>query len=80
MKILTGKIISDKMQKTAVVAVERFVTHPIYKKRIRRTSKFHVRNEIGAKTGDEVMISEGKPLAKTVTWKINKIVKKYAAT
>ena len=80
MKVLTGKVISDKMQKTAVVAVERFATHPLYQKRIRRTSKYHVRNEAGAKIGDEVKIIECKPLAKTVSWKISQIIKKYVTT
>ena len=79
MKTLQGKVISDKMKGVVVVAVERFIAHPVYHKRIRRTNKFHARDEMGAKTGDEVMIIETKPVAKTVTWKVKQIVKKHVA-
>ena len=78
MKTLQGKIISDKMKNTVVVVVERFVNHPLYRKRIRRTNKYHARDEMGAKTGDLVKIVEVRPLAKTVTWKVSEIVKKHA--
>lgn len=80
MKTLNGIIVSDKMQQTVVVSVTRFMAHPMYHKRMRRTSKFHARNEIGAKTGDEVKIVECRPLSKTVTWKVSQILKKYVTT
>jgi small subunit ribosomal protein S17 len=78
MKTLQGKVVSDKMQKTVVVAVERFMAHPRYHKRIRRTNKFHAHDEIGVSRGDEVKIVEISPVAKTVTWKVSEIVKKHA--
>lgn len=79
MKSLNGKVISDKMQQTAVVAVSRYVVHPMYHKRFIRTQRYHVHNEIGAKTGDQVKIVECKPYSKTVTFKVSQIIKKYAA-
>ena len=51
-----GRVTSINMQKTAMVEIERFVTHPLYKKRIRRSSKFKVHDEIGVKPGDKVKI------------------------
>ena len=79
MKVLQGKVVSDKMKDTVVVAVERMVAHRLYQKRIRRTNKFHVYNGMGAKDGDEVKIVETRPRSKTVTWKVSEIVKKNAA-
>jgi len=69
-KTLTGKIVSDKMQKTVVVAVEVLKRHPIYGKSIRNTRKFKARNETGAKVGDTVTIEECKPISKEVVWKV----------
>lgn len=80
MKYLLAKVVSDKMQNTAVVVVERFATHPLYRKRIAKSAKYHARNEIGAKIGDEIKMVECRPYAKTVTWKITEIVKKHAST
>lgn len=74
MKIFQGKIISDKMQKTAVVLVERKFRHPLYGKILKRKGKIHARNEIGAKTGQLVEIKEGKPMAKTVSFTVVKII------
>ncbi len=74
MKIIEGKIISDKMTKTAVVLVERKTRHPLYGKIISRKKKIHARNEIGAKVGQVVRIVQIKPLAKTVAFKIQEIV------
>ncbi len=79
MKSLIGKIVSDKTPKMAVVEVERFVAHPIYHKRIRKTKKFHAVNEMGAKTGALVKISEIKPISKTKNWKVLEIVAKEEA-
>jgi len=75
MKAVTGKIISDKMAKTAVVEVTRFIVHPIYQKRMRRTSKFHAVNEMGAKIGQMVEMTEIRPISKLTNWKITKIIK-----
>lgn len=64
MKILEGTIVSDKMTKTAVVLVKRFVKHPKYGKYITRTKKYKAHNEVGAKMGDKVKIQETRPMSK----------------
>lgn len=72
-----GRVISDKMDKSIVVAIERFVKHPIYGKFVRRTTKVHVHdenNECGA--GDTVEIRECRPLSKTKSWTLVKVVEK----
>ena len=76
-KVRLGKVVSDKMDKTVVVAVERLVRHPIYKRVIRRTTKFKVDDERGeAKVGDKVKIMETRPLSKEKRWRLVKIVEK----
>lgn len=77
MKVLQGKVVSAKMKNTVVVAVERFMAHPMYHKRIRRTNKFHSHDELGVKPGDEVKIVETRPISKTVMWKVSEIIKKH---
>jgi len=75
-KILIGKVISAKMQKTVVVQVERLVIHPRYKKVIRKYSKFKVHDENSlAKEGDTVKIIETRPLSKEKRWAILEIIK-----
>lgn len=74
MKNLSGNVISDKMQKVAVVLIERQFRHPMYGKIIKRNKKLHAVNEIGAKTGDLVSLVETKPISKTVSFKIEKIL------
>lgn len=71
---------SDKMKDTVVVVVERVIAHPLYHKRIRRTNKYHAHDEKGAKPGDEVKITETRPISKTVTWVVSEIVKKHVTT
>lgn len=74
---LTGKVVSDKMDKTVVVLVERKVKHPLYGKVIRKSKKFHAHdenNEYGI--GDVVVISECRPLSRTKTWKVSALVEK----
>lgn len=56
---------SDKMEKTIVVSVVRWVSHPMYGKRIKKIRKYHVHNEIKAKKGDLIKIAETKPMSKT---------------
>ena len=73
-KIFTGKVVSDKMQKTAVVAVEMHKSHSVYNKAVKNTRRFKARNEIGAKTGDTVIIEESPPYSRGVTFKILKVV------
>jgi small subunit ribosomal protein S17 len=65
---LKGKVISNKMTKTVVVAVERFVKHPRYQKIIRRTSKLKARADEPLSIGDKVTIEECRPIAKTVNF------------
>lgn len=73
-KTLTGKIVSTKMQKTVVVAVEVPKRHPIYKKIMKNTKKFKARDEIGVNEGDIVRIEESRPFSKEVTWKVIEVV------
>jgi small subunit ribosomal protein S17 len=76
MKIFIGKVTATKMAKTATVAVERVVIHPLYKKRFRRDTKFQVHDELGVKLGDKVKFTASKPYSKTKKWKILEVVKK----
>ena len=76
MKATVGKILSNKMKQTAVVEVVRFKAHPLYHKRVRKTSKFHAHDELGAKPGDDVKMVQIPPMSKTKTWKIIEIIKK----
>lgn len=69
-RILVGKIISDKMESTAVILVERNIKHPKYGKFIKRTSKLNAHNDGGYKLGEVVKIMETKPYSKTKFWKI----------
>ena len=73
-----GVVVSDSMQKTVVVAVERFVRHDLYRKRIKRTSQFMAHDELGAKRGDTVRIVESRPLSKRKRWTVEEIVQKAA--
>lgn len=74
-RTLQGRVVSDKMEKSIVVAIERFVKHPIYGKFIKRTTKLHVHdenNECGI--GDVVEIRECRPLSKTKSWTLVRVV------
>lgn len=74
MKIFKGKVVSTKMEKTATVAVERVVVHPIYKKRYKRTKKYHVHDEFGTEAGQVVRFVACKPYSKLKKWKVVEIV------
>lgn len=76
MKQLTGQVISDKMQLSAVVLVETSFKHPLYKKTVRRSKKFLVENTLKAKTGDTVVIEETRPLSARKRFAITKVIKK----
>jgi small subunit ribosomal protein S17 len=68
-RVLQGVVVSDKMDKTIVVEVERRVQHPIYKKFIRRSKRYHAHDESNAiKIGQTVRIIESRPLSKTKRW------------
>jgi small subunit ribosomal protein S17 len=70
-KVYTGKIISDKMDKTVVVAVTRLTQHPVYKKTIRKITRFKAHDgENKCKVGDTVSIIESRPFSKDKRWKI----------
>ena len=79
-RILTGRIVSDKMDKTVTVLVERKVKHPMLGKVIRRSKKYHAHDENNEfHEGDMVLIEECRPIAKTKSWKVNKLVEKSKA-
>jgi small subunit ribosomal protein S17 len=71
-----GVVVSAKMQKTVVVAVERLVRHDMYRKTIKRTSTFMAHDEKGARQGDRVRIVESRPLSKRKRWVVDAIVAK----
>ena len=70
-RILQGVVVSDKMDKTIVVKVERRVMHPVYKKFVRRSKKYHAHDEGNQfKSGDTVRIRECRPLSRTKRWEV----------
>jgi small subunit ribosomal protein S17 len=74
---LIGTVVSDKMDKTAVVIVERLVKHRLYHKYIRRRAKYTAHDKDNAcSVGDRVLITESRPLSKTKRWRVSKIVEK----
>ncbi len=76
-KTRVGKVVSAKMMKSIVVAIERKVPHPLYKKYFRRTSKLMAHDEKGeAKLGDIVKIMETRPLSKSKRWRLVEVVTK----
>ncbi len=76
-KTRVGLVTSDKMDKTVVVAVEELVTHPLYKKTVRRTSKLKAHDEENAcGVGDRVRVMETRPISKDKHWRVVEIVEK----
>lgn len=75
MKVLQGKVVSDKMTKAATVVVQRSFKHPMYGKIVTKRKKIHAVNQIGAKLGQFVKIAEIKPVSKTISHKIVEIIK-----
>ena len=74
---LTGTVVSDKMDKTITVQVERLVKHRLYKKYIKRCAKFSAHDESNqCGIGDTVMITESRPLSRTKRWRVSQILKK----
>ncbi|WP_319241579.1 30S ribosomal protein S17 [uncultured Propionivibrio sp.] len=79
-RTLIGRVVSDKMDKTVTVLVERRVKHPMYDKIIVRSQKYHAHNEGNeAKAGDLVEIQEGRPISKTKAWSVTKLLEKAVA-
>ena len=76
-RTVTGIVLSNKMDKSIVILVERRVKHPLYGKYIRLSSKFHAHDaENGCQIGDKVVIKECRPLSKTKSWELVKVVEK----
>lgn len=76
-KRVTGKVVSDKMSKTRVVAVTEHYKHPLYGKFLKRTQKFHAHDEKDdSKHGDIVVIVETRPLSKTKRWRLMKVLER----
>lgn len=76
-QVKVGRVVSNKMDKTVVVRVDYLKPHPLYRKIIRRTSKFHAHDEDNAcQIGDIVRIEETRPLSKTKRWRVVEIVQR----
>ena len=74
---VTGRVVSDKMDKTIVVLVERLVRHPLYHKFIKRRAKFAAHDKDNAcRIGDKVVITEIRPISKTKRWRVSQITEK----
>jgi small subunit ribosomal protein S17 len=78
-RTLTGQVVSDKMDKSAVVLVERKVRHPLYGKYVRRSTKLHVHDANNeCRQGDTVTIQQCRPLSKTKSWTLLEVVERPA--
>ena len=76
-RTLSGRVTSNKMDKTITVAIERLVKHPVYGKYVRRTTKLHAHDENNeCRTGDLVTIKQCRPLSKTKSWTLVAVVEK----
>ena len=74
-RTLTARVISDKMDKSATVLIERRVRHPMYGKYVRKSTKLHIHDENNeCKQGDVVSIAECRPMSKTKSWKLVKVI------
>ncbi len=76
-RMLTGRVVSDKMDKTVTVLVERRVTHPLIGKIITRSKKYHAHDEKNEyREGDLVAIEETRPISKSKAWKVSRLIEK----
>ncbi|WP_226856637.1 30S ribosomal protein S17 [Buchnera aphidicola] len=76
-RTLQGRVIGDKMHKSAVVSIERFVKHAIYKKFVKKTTKLHIHDEKNeCSIGDLIEIRESRPISKTKSWVLVRIIEK----
>lgn len=76
-KVRSGRVVSDQMDKTIVVAIESLVRHPLYGRIVRRTTKFKAHDEANeCGVGDVVEITETRPLSKEKRWRVSRIVEK----
>jgi small subunit ribosomal protein S17 len=79
-RTLTGTVVSDKMDKTVTVLVERQVMHPVIGKVVKRTKKYHAQNDGNdAKMGDRVLIEECRPISKTKAWRVSQLLERSRA-
>jgi small subunit ribosomal protein S17 len=77
---LSGRVVSDKMEKTVTVLIERRVTHPLYGKVITRSKKYHAHDETNdCKEGDLVIIEESRPISRTKSWRVVEVVERAKA-
>ncbi len=78
-RTVTGRVVSDKMDKTVTVLVERRVKHPLYGKYVRRSTKVHAHDEANeGRLGDWVTVEECRPLSKTKSWRLTEVVERAA--
>jgi small subunit ribosomal protein S17 len=77
-RTLVGRVVSNKMQKTVTVLVERKVKHPIYGKYIVKSTRYHAHTEDRINEGDTVEIQESRPISKTKTWRVTRLVEAAA--
>ena len=75
-KVRVGRVVSNKMDKTVVVSVQRRVQHPLYGKTVLRSNRFKVHDELSCDVGDTVEITETRPISKEKRWRVSKIVEK----
>ena len=76
-KVRRGRVVSDKMDKTVVVATERVIQHPLYQKRLRRTTRFKAHDESNdCNEGDLVEIMETRPLSKSKRWRVVRVLER----
>ena len=78
-RTLTGRVVSNKMQKTVTVLVERRVKHPVYGKYVMRSTKFHAHTDASINEGATVEIQESRPISRTKTWVVSRVVSANAA-
>ncbi|MGB5199164.1 MAG: 30S ribosomal protein S17 [Sedimenticolaceae bacterium] len=76
-RTLQGRVVSDKMDKSITVVIDRFVKHPLYGKFVRKSTKVHAHDENNeCKTGDVVVVEQCRPLSKTKTWRFIKLIER----
>jgi len=75
-KLREGLVVSNKMDKTVVIEVERTVQHPIYMKIVRRTGRFKAHDEMACDVGDRVEIMECRPISKEKRWRVTRVIEK----
>ena len=75
-RTLIGTVVSNKMEKTVTVLVERKVQHPLYGKYVVKSKKYHAHDELGCNEGDKVEIKECRTDSKTVSWTVTKVLEK----